>query len=484
MRTIAIIGAGFSGTATAVHMLRRARTPLRVVLIDDRPEMAAGLAYSANQQDCLLNVPAGQMSLDASRPGELVDFAARQGIQARAPEFLPRALYGRYLWQSLLDAGESAGMGCARIWGRVSRLAQLRDRARSWRIDLDDGHLILADEVVLAIGHPQSACPAALRAIRGTSWYVHDPWGSWPQERPERAPRRVLLLGTGLTMADVALRLALRGPEPPEILALSRRGRLPQTQTVFNRAAVLTDAVASIRSSAGSLRKLARVVHTLSRQVNGVGGDWREVINAVRKIAPELWAGLGIADRQRFLRHVRPIWDVHRHRLPPAAAEELQRLQDAGRLAVRAGTIESANIRRGGIEVLWRPRGAGRRERVVVGRIFNCTGPDYSPARSANALVQSLLSSGLIAPDPLELGIQVAADGEVVGADGRIVKGLYYVGPWLRARDWEATAVPELREHARRLAERLASATTFNGKLRESESARWQLPLPAQAASN
>ena len=482
MRTIAIIGAGFSGTATAIHLLRCARTALRIVLIDDQPQTGAGLAYAAEQRDCLLNVPAGQMSLDASRPSEFVEFIARQGIRVGAHDFLSRALYGRYLSQSLQEATESTGAECARIWGRVTRLAQLHDRARSWRIDLDDGHLILADEVVLAVGNPRPARPAALQAIRGTNWYVHDPWGAWPQERPERAPRRVLLLGTGLTMADVALRLVLRGPQPPEILVLSRHGRLPRPQTAFSRATLLPDAVASIRAAGGSLRRLVRVVRALSHRVSGAGGDWREIINAVRKIAPELWAGLSIADRRRFLRHVRPLWDVHRHRLPPAAGQELQRLRDAGRLIVLAGSIERANVTRAGIELVWRPRGAQQRERTIVGRIFNCTGPDYHPARSDDTLVQSLLASGLITPDPLELGIRVTDGNEVIAADGRVANGLYYVGPWLRARDWEATAVPELREHARRLAERLTGAT-LNGRRQESESGRRQLAIVARAAS-
>ena|SRR5579883_2171559 len=478
MRTIAIIGAGFSGTATAVHLLRGARSPVRIVLIDDQPQLAAGLAYSPGHRDCLLNVPAGQMSLDASHPNELVNFAARQGMRVGPQDFLSRALYGRYLCDSLQNARECANMECTLVYGRAIRLAQLRNRTRSWRIDLDDGHLILADEVVLAIGNPRPARLPALQAIRGTSWYVHDPWGEWPQERPERAPRRVLLLGTGLTMADVALRLALRGPEPPEILALSRRGRLPQAQTAFNRAALLTDAVATLRGSSGSLRRLVSAVHSLSRQLNGVGGDWREIINAARKIAPELWAGLSMADRQRFLRHVRPIWDVHRHRLPPLAAQELQRLRDAGRLTVHAGAIDNVKVTRAGIEVTWRRRGSEQRESCVVGRIFNCTGPDYSPARSESPLVRSLLADGLIAPDPLDLGIRVAADGEVVGADGRIVKGLYYIGPWLRARDWEATAVPELREHAQRLAERLAGSA-INGWWRQESRSAWTVAEPA-----
>jgi uncharacterized NAD(P)/FAD-binding protein YdhS len=473
MRTIAIIGAGFSGTATAVHLLERARNPVRIVLLDDHPDIAAGLAYSAEQRDFLLNVPAGQMSLDGARPSELVEFGRRQGTPLGAQDFVSRALYGRYLSARLLDAIESSGLVCARIWGRAKRLTQLHNRAHFWRIDLDDGHLLFADEVVLALGNPPPARLPALEPLRETR-YVRDPWSSWPQERPEKAPRRVLLLGTGLTMADVALRLALRGPQPPEILALSRHGRLPQPQTVFNRTTLPGDALATIRASSGSIRELVRVVRALSRDVTDAGGDWREVINTVRKVAPELWVGLTIAERRRFLRHVRPMWDIHRHRLPPPAAEELQRLRDEGGLTVLAGALESAKATRSGIEVVWRPRGTRRQERCVVDRIFNCTGPDYRAAQSENALVQSLLASGLITPDRLELGIRVTADSEVVGTDGRIVKGLYYVGPWLRARDWEATAVPELRDHARRLAERLAGAALI-GSRQDFESDRWRL---------
>jgi len=62
--------------------------------------------------------------------------------------------------------------------------------------------------------------------------------------------------------------------------------------------------------------------------------------------------------------------------------------------------------------------------------------------------------------DACGLGIEVTPDGRVIGANGAAVDHLYYIGPWLRARDWEATAVHELREHAAALARGLRAMAT------------------------
>jgi uncharacterized NAD(P)/FAD-binding protein YdhS len=67
-------------------------------------------------------------------------------------------------------------------------------------------------------------------------------------------------------------------------------------------------------------------------------------------------------------------------------------------------------------------------------------------------LVQQLLAEGLMRPDALGLGVETGADCAVLGADGKPTPGLYYIGPWLRAGFWEATAVPELRRFAAAIA--------------------------------
>ena len=126
-------------------------------------------------------------------------------------------------------------------------------------------------------------------------------------------------------------------------------------------------------------------------------------------------------------------------------------------IRTNAGRLEALRLVDGSVEVTWRPRGARRSRTWLVDRVVNCTGPDSRVTQHPDPLVRSLLANGVMRADSLALGIEVSHDGRVIGADGVAVDSLWYLGPWLRARDWEATAVPELRAHAARLAQRLAA---------------------------
>jgi uncharacterized NAD(P)/FAD-binding protein YdhS len=111
-----------------------------------------------------------------------------------------------------------------------------------------------------------------------------------------------------------------------------------------------------------------------------------------------------------------------------------------------------------GVDVTLRPRGAAVAQRLKVGAIVNCTGPDSDLRRVADPLVRQLLDDGIIAVDRLGLGLAVTGEGAVLDARGAASDLIFYVGPLLKARDWEATAVPELRVHAQRAAETIARA--------------------------
>src|SRR3954462_6363454 len=85
---IAIIGAGFSGTITALHL--RDRLPSRSLLLCERsPAFARGAAFSTASPVHLLNVRAANMSAYPDRPTHFVDWLQR--ISAQSPDGdLPR----------------------------------------------------------------------------------------------------------------------------------------------------------------------------------------------------------------------------------------------------------------------------------------------------------------------------------------------------------------------------------------------------------
>lgn len=455
-RRIAIIGAGFSGTALAIQLLREAGPArLEIVLIDPRAEIGAGVAYAARDYPYPLNVAAGHMSLDPARPQDFLDHVNSQGIHAVAGDFLPRQVYGEYV-RSRFEAARRAAPEHLRCTHHRAAVLQLRRPAPDspWELWLDDGKALRADEVVLALGNPPPACPAALEPITAGHRYVRDPWTIGAQASDEI--QSVLLLGSGLTMVDAALRLAALRPRVRHIYVLSRHGWLPQSQATAHRPARSPNVRDALDQARGSVRALTRALRVQARDVEVAGGDWREVLTLARAEVSAQWRQLDTAQRARFLRHARSLWDVHRHRVPSGPLAAVQSLARRGVLQVHAGRLVEANAADDAVEVHWQPRGSARTRAWLVDRVVNCTGPGRV-SQHADPLVQSLLANGLVRVDSLDLGIDVADDGRVIARDGQAVDRLHYIGPWLRARDWEATAVPELRQQALALARRLVN---------------------------
>ena len=59
---------------------------------------------------------------------------------------------------------------------------------------------------------------------------------------------------------------------------------------------------------------------------------------------------------------------------------------------------------------------------------------------------------GLLSPDPLQLGLAGTPEGELLDEEGRIVPGLYAVGPPRKGTLYESTAIPEIRSQAAEVA--------------------------------
>ena len=469
-RTIVIVGAGFSGTAVAIHLLRLPHSaPLRIVLIE-RAQMARGLAYASRQGPYLLNVPAGRMSASAVDAREFLTFAQRTLPNASAEDFLPRELYGRYLEASLLSAAQASPhhVRLERIHGEVVAIERARRTSRV-EVYLNGGGRITAHTVVLAPGNP---APAALSGSERVpaSHYVADPWQSPPDFR---AGETVLVVGTGLTMADIVLAGQGAAKGHATVHAISRHGLLPAAQTDFHQVNDEGQGRALLRQASVSLRHLVRAVRALAEEVELRGGDWREAIGAARAVAPTLWQRLAAFERKRFLRHVHCYWDVHRHRLPPSSWSALNELRREGRLVVHAGRILDMELVNRQVKVTWRARGMSTARTLLVDRVVNCTGPQYDLRRTRERLLRSLLAQGTVLPDPCGVGIMTDEFGALLDASGRVAENLYYIGPMLRSRYWESTAVQELRAHAEQLARRLALQAQLSSQRRYAAGPGW-----------
>lgn len=415
---VAIVGAGYSGTVAAVEVARAA-PGAEIILVEKSGRFAAGAAYSTSSPGHLLNVRARNMSALDGEPDHFADWAAGRGHDA--DDYVPRRDYHLYLAELL-----GGVPGLTRVTGEA---AAVEDGA----VALASGERIGCDAVVLAGGNYPSRLPPAFGPLA-----IDDPWspdGKAALARAALAGGELLLVGTGLTMVDLAVSLDEAG-HGGRITAVSRRGLVP-------RAHVAPAPAPFEREPPARLRDLVREVRSHS--------PWRASVDGLRPWTAALWQGLSEAEQRRFLRHLRPWWDVHRHRIAPAVAARIQAMRDGGRLEVAAGRI----VRVEGGTVTIARRGGGELRRSFAAAV-NCTGPQGDIGRVEDPLIRQLLASGRARADRLGLGLEVDRSSRVAGAGPS--PALYAIGPLSKGAFWEIVAVPDIRGQAAAVAKAIAAA--------------------------
>jgi uncharacterized NAD(P)/FAD-binding protein YdhS len=109
---IAVIGGGFSGVMTAIHLLWRCQPGERVYLVERGDRVGPGLAYGTKHPRHLVNVRAENMSAFADEPDHFVrwleglDPAAQAdaGERTIAGTFVRRSVFGAYVQDLLREA--------------------------------------------------------------------------------------------------------------------------------------------------------------------------------------------------------------------------------------------------------------------------------------------------------------------------------------------------------------------------------------------
>lgn len=438
--SVIIVGGGASGVLLAAQLLRDRSAPVRVTLVETSNRLGHGMAYSTDNPEHVLNVPARGMSAFPDDPDHFYRWLNSIDADAEPDSFPPRARYGHYLSQLLasLDAESER----PRLHLINAKAQKIEETARGVDVQLDDGTSLVGHIAVLAVGHEE-------RQVRGNELAVRA--GSMA-DTPLDPFARVMVLGSGLSMVDAWLTLAGRHHKGP-IVVVSRHGLLPHAHRPVTPVSL---DIADIPLGTS----LTPFVHWFRKRVAEAvdqGGDWRAVVDGLRPYNQKIWQSWSLDTRKRFLRYVRPIWNIHRHRLPPDLHARLHAAVDNSQITLVAGEFTGLrpNPDGNGVLATIRRRGLMESEEIEIARVYDCGGVAVDIYKSSNPVIQHLVASGKARPDPLHIGLDVSRGCAVIDRDGHASTRLFAVGPLTRSQFFEIEAIPEIRLQAELLARQL-----------------------------
>lgn len=453
---IAIIGGGFCGILTAIHLLRDNGLPLHIHIINKGYAFARGVAYDPHTALLLLNVPNGRMSAFPDMPDHFVLWLMKKHGYADndklAAEYSTRQQYGDYLdslWQNAMD-----NLGVNKSLSIYHDQADdIIEDGRHLKICLRDNPALIADVAILATGNNRPHFVAGLHeSLKKSGRYFGDPWKKGCVENTG-AYHDVLIVGNGLTMVDAVIGLAENGFKQT-IHTVSPHGyRLNPSQEdipPYN-----DNEIATIAGQEASLIKLVNTFNKHRKIADRLNQSVYPLVDSLRPKIQTLWLSFSAREKQQFISYLSIFWERVRHRLPAWMYAVIENMRAEGKLVTHKGHIVSAAEADGMVKVVLN---CGTYiKHLTVQRIINCTGPEIKINRLENELLNNLAQKGIINAAPCHLGIHTHPDGRVITTEGMRKDNLFVIGSNLKGMLWESTAVPELREQAQKLAQHLLS---------------------------
>lgn len=430
----------------AIELCRRGdEDPCDLVLFEPRAELGRGLAYSTRDPLHLLNVPVHSMSAIDADPGHLGRWLEQRGTPFDGNAFIPRQLYGDYLTETLAShLREHERRASVRVVPARVEAVRLDGAARP-RLETQRGEEVAADQAVLALGNGPLRKPVAVAAdLLDSGRYLASPWECDPTELAGDG-ETVLLIGSGLTMVDVALSIDAAA-SGVRMISVSRSGLLPRGHRPDQPAVVVPISV----PTETRLPNLMIEFFTALTWSTNRGGDATDAVDSLRPVTQQIWQALPRSDRIWFLRHLRRLWEVHRHRMAPPVAARIEQLLGDGSLRMRQGMLDRLEL--DGSRVRAHSSSQSLPDGFSVDRVINCTGPEDDVSRGELEPYRQMLAEGVARADPLGLGLRVTTEGALFGAAG-LHRSLHAIGPVRKGSLWESTAIPELRRQASELAE-------------------------------
>lgn len=449
-RRIAIIGGGAAAATLLGELLgRELPHPLHLDWYTGPGVPGRGVAYANPSPHLLLNVRAASMGLFAGKPQGFLDFVQRADAGVRGTDFLPRWRYGDYLEEEVRQAltrGAARGHDVQSMPLYADALVPEADGVTV--VCGDDARRV--DAAVLAIGSlpPQPLAGVGAAAL-GSGRYVVDPW-QLLAATPEEPPAEVVVIGMGLTAIDVVLELAARWPAT-SFTALSRHGHWPEPH-LPTMAIPSNDGTALVEALLEDPDPW-RWMHLL-RETMALEDDWRSVFDSLRPHTATLWAQLSASQRARFLRHALWAWERARHRMPVPVAAAVAGLEGSGRLTHRRGRVRAVDVDGDGLALTLQARGESAPQTLRAGLVVQATGMAFDARHTTHPLLRQMVLNRHVVPDPFGLGLSATPDCRLCRPGGAWPR-LFALGSLLRGTLWESTAMPEIRQQARAVADQL-----------------------------
>ncbi len=445
MKTIVIIGGGWSGILTAIQLLEKNKN-ISIKIIHSGTPIGLGVAYSTTDTSHLLNVPAEKMSAFPNNPKHFTDWLIANGNSAEQLEkqFFPRLLYGKYILElfSTLKLQEQLEI-------INTKAVDIQKKENLYSIQLDNNKSVDANKIVLALGNFLPANPkSASESFFESSNYFKNPWNT-DFLKGLQTNQNILLIGTGLTMVDCVLSLKNAGLTG-KIYAVSPRGYTPAPHS---KTETYPDFYSELKGK--TLLEIVQIVRKHIKIAEQKNSCWIGVIDSLRQHFQELWIILSIKEKQQFISHIRHIWGVARHRLPKNTYEELIDLKVKGQLEIIGGRINEIIEKNGDITATIQLRGISEKRTLNISRVINCTGPQSNYKELKDELIRNLLAKKIILAHELKMGIQTNLNGQIIQEQGKMSDDIYAIGSLLRGVLWETTAVPEISKQAEQIAKQI-----------------------------
>lgn len=457
-RTVVIVGAGLGGTATALRLLQFAREPLRVVLVERRPEYRnAGVAYhrAGNHWHHVFNIQAGRMAVFREDVDDFVAWANHEADRADWPDPwrehvftesgpAPRRIYPDYLADRLAAAVREAppGASLAQADGEVVDVepagARLAVTIEGFSLQPDEERAVLiADHVVVATGL-EKRHPVFADAVLDHPAFVRDPYSHRGIEQVLALPpdAEVAVVGTLLSAYDSAALLLRRG-HTGRIHMISRSGLTLRTYPTDHRHRVLTLPPPELRADRYEGREalVRRFRAEWARACAAVARDHPDVSPVVvtervskswEPYLPEILRRVPSADLRALLDSYGSLLATLRVSAVAYTTEIVDEAMRDGRIALTTGKVERIEDAGGRLSV---SVSGATPKTIEADLVISNFGRESDYARVDSVLWSTLLRKGFAVPHARTgRGVEVDRDGTLLGADGRPAGPLSVIG--------------------------------------------------------